>query len=276
MLRLESDTGWWLITHPDHAHLAGHFAQHWGNAHFRRPTPREVVLLAIHAHDDGWAIRDAAPSITREGKPSAFSAELVGKYSAFEEIDLVDYLAVRNQAVMLMAEREPYAAVLISMHTCNLLTERSDRSTIRPEHLPLLDHFLADQNTMQKYLLDAVRKDNRFSHDLTTDHAIRENFRLLQACDNLSLLACVDYKKPSSLLHTLAQNDGGHSSVKVTAAAPDAERSFHLHPYPFDERPLTVSIPARHVYGKTFSSDAELQQKFALAHTESLTVTLSK
>ena len=23
MLRLESETGWWLVTHVDHAHLAG-------------------------------------------------------------------------------------------------------------------------------------------------------------------------------------------------------------------------------------------------------------
>ena len=34
MLRMESETGWWLITHPDHARLAGEFAAAWGNAHF--------------------------------------------------------------------------------------------------------------------------------------------------------------------------------------------------------------------------------------------------
>ncbi len=31
MLRLESETGWWLVTHVDHAHLAGAFAAQWGN-----------------------------------------------------------------------------------------------------------------------------------------------------------------------------------------------------------------------------------------------------
>ena len=48
-------------------------------------------------------------SITRQGKPSAFSIELVGKYSAFEEIDLADYLAVRDRAVRIIAEKDPYA-----------------------------------------------------------------------------------------------------------------------------------------------------------------------
>jgi hypothetical protein len=93
MLRLETETGWWLITHPDHARLAGAFAQRWGNDRFPQPEPREHVLRGIARHDDGWAVRDAEPQITRQGRPSAFSTELVGKYSGFEEIDLVDYLA---------------------------------------------------------------------------------------------------------------------------------------------------------------------------------------
>jgi hypothetical protein len=273
MLRLESATGWWLITHPDHAHLAGAFAEHWGNAAFRKPLPREQVLLAIHSHDDGWATRDISPSLTRQGKPSAFSVELVGKYSAFEEIDLQDYLAVRNRAVLLMAEREPYAALLISMHTYNLLTEHADRSTIQPDELPLLDEFLVAQRALQKDLTAKIRADKRFGYEMTTDHAILEHFHLLQACDNLSLLTCVNYSHPSSLLHPLPLNDGGHARVKVTSAG---ERHFHLHPYPFDERPLTVEFPARHIVGKDFSSNADLQHRFATAEVQTLSVTLSK
>jgi hypothetical protein len=110
MLRMESETGWWLITHPDHAHLAGDFAAAWGNAQFRKPEPRARVLKGIACHDDGWAARDAHPTITRQGKPSAFSTELVGKYSAFEEIDLEEYLAVRDRAVRIIAEEDPTPA----------------------------------------------------------------------------------------------------------------------------------------------------------------------
>ena len=36
MLRLETETGWWLVTHPDHARLAGAFAERWGNDVFFR------------------------------------------------------------------------------------------------------------------------------------------------------------------------------------------------------------------------------------------------
>jgi hypothetical protein len=37
MLRLETETGWWLVRHPDHARLAGAFAERGGNDHFPRP-----------------------------------------------------------------------------------------------------------------------------------------------------------------------------------------------------------------------------------------------
>ena len=131
MLRLETETGFWLITHPDHAHLAAAFASHWGNDLFLAPSPRANVLHAIEVHDDGWIGRDAHPQITRAGKPSAFSSELVGKYSAFEEIDLADYLAVRESAVQQVEAVNPYAALLVSMHTYNLLTARADRSSNR-------------------------------------------------------------------------------------------------------------------------------------------------
>src|SRR6202034_3477157 len=149
MLRLETETGWWLVTHPDHARLAGAFAEHWGNERFLAPEPRANVLKGIAQHDDGWAARDAAPQITRQGKPSAFSTELVGKYSGFEEIDLADYLAVRDRAVRLIAAEDPYAAILVAMHTYNLLTARADRSTIAAAQLPLLDNFLEKLRALQ-------------------------------------------------------------------------------------------------------------------------------
>src|ERR1700689_1164273 len=152
MLRLETETGWWLVTHPDHARLAGAFPERWGNDFFLAPEPREHVLRGISRHDDGWAARDAAPQITRQGKPSAFSTELVGKYSGFEEIDLPDYLAVRDRAVRMIAEEDAYAAILISMHTYSLLNAHADRTTIAAAELHLLDRFLDQQKTFQQSL----------------------------------------------------------------------------------------------------------------------------
>ncbi len=269
MLRIESETGWWLITHPDHARLAGLFASHWGNERFARPHPRASVLHGIHVHDDGWAARDARPGITRQGKPSAFSHELVGKYSAFEEIDLVDYLAVRESAVELVESQDAYAALLVSMHTYNLLTARADRSTIALAQLPLLDAFLARQLARQERLRHAIRADTQYTESDVTDETILNNFMLLQATDNLSLLSCVAYLQPSTLLHPLPTTNGGCEEIVVL---PVGERRFRLEPYPFDEPELRCHVPARHIAGHLFASSDELAKRYAAAPVEQLEI----
>ena len=273
MLRLESKTGWWLVTHVDHAHLAGAFAEKWGNGLFLAPEPREQVLRGVTAHDDGWAARDQQPQITRQGKPSAFSVELVGKYSAFEEIDLADYLAVRERAVRMVAERDPYAALLVSMHTYNLLTARADRATIQPEQLPLLDAFLVRQAQFQEELRARLAADKHLTPEETSRSRIETHFRLLQACDNLSLLSCVDYPNPGDLLHPLPHCESGESRVAVERLG---ERHFRLAPYPFAESPLVFDLPARHVEGKHFDSVEELQKKFYAAAPVHLPVTITR
>ena len=272
MIRLETETGYLLMTHVDHARLAGEFAARWGNDLFQPPAPRARVLRGIMSHDDGWAARDAHPQITRSGKPSAFSVELVGKYSAFEEIDLADYLAVRERAVRIVAEADPYAALLVSMHTYNLLSARADRSTIQPDLLPLLDEFLAGQSEFQKDLRRRIAGDNTLTEEEKSQVSIEDHFRLLQACDNLSLLSCVDYQKPSDLLHALPQSGGGKSPVQVHALG---TRQFRLSPYPLNASPVTFQLPARLLQGKIFQSAGEFEEHFHDAPVVSLPITLS-
>jgi hypothetical protein len=272
MLRLETETGWWLITHPDHARLAGAFAERWGNEMFLPPEPRARVLKGIARHDDGWAARDAMPQITRQGKPSAFSVELVGRYSAFEEIDLADYLAVRDRALRLIAEEDAYAAILVSMHTYSLLTDHADRSTIAPAALPLLDDFLAGQKDFQASLMQRITVDSELAPELRTETAILDHFRLLQATDNLSLMTCVDFSQPSNLLHPLPLRSGGYARVEVRSIG---TRHFALHPYPFALPAISFRFGARHVVGKEFRSAAELQRQYNIAPPEMLSVTVS-
>ena len=114
--------------------------------------------------------------------------------------------------------------------------------------------------------------DARFSTQHTSEAAILDHFRLLQATDKLSLLTCVDFRQPDHLLHPLPLRSGGHSPVRVRAAG---SRHFVLDPYPFDEVSISFEFPARHVKGMVFSSAAELQKEFEAAPVETLSVTVS-
>jgi hypothetical protein len=272
MLRLATSDGWWLVTHPDHAHLAGEFAAAWGNELFVAPEPRAHVLRGIYKHDDGWLVRDNSPVVTREGKPAAFSAELVGKYSAFEEIDLEDYLAVRRNAVLAIAEEDAFAAILISMHTYNLLSERADRSTIRPDQLPLLDEFLVSQQKLQGELREQLLSTRDYSSERLSD-LLTENFRLLQATDNLSLISCVDFDKAATLLHPLRTHEGDAQQVRVERIG---ERSFRLSPYPLREPLMGFALRARFVTGTHFASSLDLAARLAQAPMQMLDVVIVK
>ena len=42
MLRAQGPGGWWLIRHPDHAHLAGEFAARWGGKAGDCPVTEDV------------------------------------------------------------------------------------------------------------------------------------------------------------------------------------------------------------------------------------------
>jgi hypothetical protein len=273
MLRLESDTGWWLVTHVDHARLAGMFAIHWGNSLFVRPEPRDDVLEGISTHDDGWEQRDSRPEITKQGKPSAFSSELVGKYSAFEEIDLRDYLAVRETAVKKVAAKNLYAGLLVSMHTYDLLQNRADHRTIAADELPLLESFLRAQQEFQATTKKELAEIDDHSPEDLTEERIVDNFHLLQACDNLSLLTCVDYQLQGNLLHALPVKDGARQAINVEHLG---QRHFRLNPYPFAKSPLTIHFPARFVKPSRFTSNAELREEFNNAAIERLSVTLEE
>ncbi len=269
MLRSKADGGWWLITHPDHAHLAGDFAKCWGNDLFPSPEPREHVLRGIYSHDDGWRARDARPVLTRQGYPAAFSMELVGKYAAFEDIDLSAYLAVRREAVQLMALEDPYAAILISMHTCNLLSERADRSSILEEELLSLDAFLAEQTTLQTKLRSQLIAAALVPPAYLEPATLFRHFQLLQACDNLSLISCVDFDGQATLLHPFTTRDGMTTEIQVQRIG---ERIFRLSPYPFSQPQISLTHPARIAPKEIFTCAEDLHDSLSRAETVHLPV----
>ena len=272
MIRISTPTGFTLVPHQEHARLAGRFAEQWGNATFPPPAPAEImpeVLVAVARHDDAWAGRDAAPFITREHRPSAFTRELVGAYSAFEEIDLADYLSVRGAATEAVAAEHPYAAILISMHTVNLLTEQADLATIKPADRPLHSLFIEGQLRRQRDLA-ADLPPALATH--ATPAQLRRAFEFLQFCDNLSLLTCVRYDRPRPVRHTHPDSTG---SRRIITCTPIAEATYRLDPWPFDQPALSFAVPARRIPTAACADLATFRAAYSAAPAEALPIHLT-
>jgi hypothetical protein len=251
MIRIETDAGWTLIEHREHARLAGHLAARWGNAEFAAPEPRADILEAVARHDDAWAGRDAGPKLTREGRPGAFSEELVGKYSAFEEIDLADYLAVRGQAAETVAADNPFAAIIISMHTVDLLTRQADLSRLGAADRALHKAFIDRQLTRQRELIAQV--GGRLGPEAVAPERFQRAFEFLQACDSLSLAVCVRFPGPLTLQHRHPRRDGTLTSIVCTPLGGDA---YRIAPFPFETDALLLHVPCRAVPVKAFRDEA--------------------
>lgn len=265
MIRNLEPRGWLLVEHRDHARLAGDFARHWGNADFVPPEPRDPILTAVYRHDDAWVERDSAPSLTRAGLPAAFTRELVGAYSAFEEIDLADYLRVRGRATEAVAADQPFAAIVVSMHTVNLLTEQADLSKLAPADLALHTDFIAGQRRRQAELTDLARLQD----PALTDAVLQRAFEFLQVCDNLSLLACARYPEPRDLRHRHPHRDGTLATLRCTPLGSD---TYRVAPYPFDTDSFTLVVPCRRVPGGSFTSQDEFRARYAAAPVEPLPI----
>ena len=268
VIRVKEPGGWMLVGHRDHARFAGELARQWGNAEFAPPEPFAEILVAVARHDDAWADRDAAPWLTREGRPSAFSHELVGTYSAFEEIDLADYLAVRGRATEAVAADNPYAAIIVSMHTVNLLTEQADLRGLSDQDRALHRDFVAGQRRRQRELAARLADDDGHAAAVQP-HRLQQAFEFLQACDSLSLIACVRLPRALPLRHQQPRRDGTMTPLLCTPLGGD---TYRVSPYPFHAEPLQFKVACRRVAGHQFDDLARFRAAYAAAPPEHLTV----
>src|SRR5512140_547820 len=63
--------GWYIVTQPDHAALAGRIAARWSLTSL--PAPRDPWFVsAVSLHDSGWKTLDAAPAFDPNGEPISF------------------------------------------------------------------------------------------------------------------------------------------------------------------------------------------------------------
>ncbi|MEM9158448.1 MAG: DUF3891 family protein [Verrucomicrobiota bacterium] len=271
MIRIESSDGWWLIKHQDHARLAAAFAHHWSTDAFPAPEPRKQVLAAVTHHDDAWVARDNEPELTPEKKPSAFTKELVGAYTAFEEIDFYSYLNVRKQATEAHAESNPFAAMLISMHNESLLTNGADLTTLTDEQRDYHAQFIKGQQDRQKELLkEAVEKDSSLS-PYANEESCQRAFEFLQACDSFSLIACVGYSDTIALQHQHPNSEGERHTITME---PLGDSKYRIAPFPLDKSEITLKVPAKFVSGKHFESLEDFRAAYASSPVEQFNITL--
>lgn len=262
MIRRDTDNAWGLVTHPAHAELAGRIADAWGNQTFPIPQPIDDIRYAVYHHDDGWLARDAEPCLTPSGIPEGFTRALVGAYSAFEEIDLPAYLKVRERATFAVAAVNLLAGVIVSMHTCNLLTEQADLASIRPEHRLAHANFITEQIEWQHATCAQLGIDKAL--------ALR-GFEFLQCCDSLSLVLCSGYDAPVNLRHAQPDNVGERHWIRCV---PSGDGIYGIDPWPFSVTSVELKFPAKTLPKQRFANHEAYRTAYQAATVQAMSVQL--
>ena len=269
MLKTKRGQKVWLITQPAHAELAGQMAAHWGNEEFAVPGHfaksadperlRREVALAVAEHDNGWWEWEADPPLSAEdGLPQGLGEVLENPVAGMERWLL---------GIPRLAERHPYASLLIGDHAYWLYAVQFNPDppsefthmlqlgrAIYPNELEKeARRFLADVQQMQEEFRRRLVKDRFWEASLEPEQR-KPHARLLQTLDALSLALCSCVITP---VEGEAKGLGEDHVVfnEVPRRSWEDRVSLEIKPlgdgrimidqYPFDESPLTVTVPAR-------------------------------
>ena len=276
MLKTKRGPQVWLITQPAHAELAGQMAAHWGNEEFAVPGRfaasadperlRREVVLAVAEHDSGWWEWEADPPLSADdGLPQGLGEVVANPVVGMERWRL---------GIPRLAERHPYASLLIGDHAHRLY-----EAQFNPRHPPETTHHLLigwafypeeQKEEARRFLNDVQEMQEEFRRRLEQDRfwqaalepAQRNpHARLLQTLDAFSLALCSAAITPvegeakgfgeDHVVFPEVPRRSWEDRVSVEIK-PLGDGRIMIDPYPFDEAPLTVSVPARVVQPQTW------------------------
>jgi hypothetical protein len=191
------------IAQPDHAGLAGVFAEAW------RDHAGPSLVAASHHHDDGWIAWEGVPTVDDQGHPHDFLT-----------IPLDERVAVYRRGIDLLAKTDLYAGLLTSLHFGRLLAEGLD--ALEGDARRTAESFLAQQASWEE---QARRK-------LGDPADVEADYRVLRAVDYLSLLLC---------MRPLDELDGTPVTT-MTMTVEDGRVTLHPYPFDIDELGVSVPV----------------------------------
>jgi len=249
-----------LVLQVDHSRVAGLLAAHWGNQEFAELRPYRSMVLAAQEHDAGWWEWEIQPTLTNDGSPMDY----IGSTKHLGRVWLDFY----RHGIKRVADHDPYAGVIISMHGEGLLNRGLGLLPSMPDLSadPEVKLFIEEQQPFRERLL----KDLRGTEPLANEEHVWTNFKYMEVFDQMAQFICNRYPFNSTARKNGPTNTIGNVPVPVRPGMPDTtltidvqdEQRAIVRPYPFDLDPLELSFPARIVPRQAYTQDAFIHTFF--------------
>jgi len=262
MLVRDAGDAWQIVLQTDHADLSGQLAEAWGGPGFTRPEPYAPLVRAARRHDDGWATWEQAPRLDRDGAPQSFMT-----------VPAPIHLAFYRAGVECIAEEDPAAGLLVSMHMSGLYRQRYDVMPSSPRTVPedvrdLVDAFVQQEEDRQV----ALRRM------LDADEAWRwTSYALLQVFDLVSLyfgLADVETgsRAAGGACEGVPHDDGATNDPVRIAIEPLGPWRVRFDPYPFAQDQVALTLRRRLLPKRAWPEEDAFRADLAAAPFETVRI----
>ena len=242
MIVRDAGDAWQVVLQTDHADLSGALARAWAD---RGPRHGSLVLAA-ERHDDGWAVWEQSPLVDGDGAPVNFL-----------DVRVPAHLAFYRAGIAAIADEDPYAGLLVSMHGAGIYRRRYGRDPdLKLVHADdvaeLVEAFVEEQESGRPSRMGAAQAD---------EERLWVDYGLLQVYDRLSLHFCMrDVATEPAVLGDYRLEPAGAWDVAID-------------PYPFDPQPARFTL-LRRVLPKRAWTQAEFREAFPTFAVERVELTL--
>jgi hypothetical protein len=273
MIRRDCEKEIYLICQHDHAQLAGKLVFHVGNNAFAPPSPLASIALGVAEHDCGWRELDEQPVLNAKGLPSHVF-----------EINHAIALAAWSDSVARVAQLDPYAGLLVSLHAMSLAVHAAVHLPNQTNDSSRHDHFKIQQFLHRQIeLQESLRKKLQMRVDLPLRGGLAEtgrsdeedllqaNFHLLQLLDQISLVLCFDRLVFDRVDKVIPRPRAQPITVRMERLETGV---LGLRPWPFDLEKIELRIPARRLPAGPYRSPEELMAAFVAAKPQALDLRL--
>jgi hypothetical protein len=208
-------------------------------------------VRAAAFHDYGWLPYESGPLLNpTTGEPYAFLQLPIG----------LSQLVAYQWALDWLAEIDPYAGLIVSMHRTGLWQSRYNMIARPKGYVPT---SLTDEiQTFIKNNEDRQERDRR----PWNPNQLWINYRLLQVWDILSLYFCCA-ESYAEHIEPVPVGYSDDSGVSMTIK-PVGPAQVSCVPYPFDVRPLQIQLLCKRLPKTTYAGLNEFRRAYSGAEQE--------
>ena len=253
-----------LILQVDHSRVTGWLAAHWGNDEFARPSPYAAMVLAAQEHDTGWWDWEIKPRLNDEGLPPDYIGSI-------KHLGGKVWLDFYRHGVYRLAEQDPYAGYMVSLHADALLTQGRGLLPYMPDYAvyPEVKEFLNEQQNYRAELMKQLQSSSEY-RDYLSDERMWTNFKLMEVYDQMGQFVCNRYPFNNTQRKNGPSNTMSNVPTPTRPGKEDAILTFNIKdesraavtPYPFDVDPLIVSFQGRLIARRRYGNQAEFLKEY--------------